>query len=572
MTYKIIIRFLITAILCSGIFLCSCAYNDLGLFTAAEEEISPINQRNSEKELNANSREFFLNAKEKQMNKNPLNDINVRKAIFYAIDREKIVSELFGEYNQIHNSLFSEDSYYYYQSWEKYNYNTEMAEEFLSRAGYGIDNPLYITIGSVSDSSTKEAIEEIIKDNLSSIGIKIWIFNKPAEEWYRDCVGKGEYELGIWSIYNFDGSNLDCSFGSGKIPPMVTEENTSCENFYWYSSEKADEILRKIKNESNIDIKKELFENLQEILADDAVVLPLYNRMFYIASNNEKLKNIDIKIINNEMIFNLENWILQEGENTEENVKEIVIGFGAKDYTLDNLFKTNYISNLLLKGLWEVNESGQYESIMVEEEFASDYDINTSPEKKVKVILKDEIYWEDGSTIKSEDVKYTYEILLENENLKIADKDLYKIQEIEVINEKEFNIIFRENIPDWKKLFGFILQQDSLAGKDMDNFSIEDIAANGPYKIERYISGEYLLLKKNDYYFKELPEIDYFKVVFNSDINNLISMLKSEEVDLLSIPFDINLIKSIEEDKDLDILIKPGNLIEHLALCLKPKE
>ncbi len=49
-------------------------------------------------------------------------------------------------------------------------------------------------------------------------------------------------------------------------------------------------------------------------------------------------------------------------------------------------------------------------------------------------------------------------------------------------------------------------------------------------------------------------------------------MLRDEEIDLLSIPIDLDLMKDLEENEDFNLLVKPGNLLEHLAICLKPKE
>jgi len=560
--------------ICSSVLLNSCLYDSNDLFTTLDEGSAVDSLDNSVEELDVNSKEFFLKSKEEQMNKNLLSDINLRKAIFYAIDRKKIVDELFGGYNHVHNSLFPEYSYYYSQSWEEYDYDLDKAEEFLNMAGYGVDNPVYITIGSISESNTKQTIEEIIKEDLDRIGIKLWIFNKPSEEWYMDCVGKGDYELGLWSIYNFDGSNLGCSFSSDKIPSMATDENKYCENFYWYSNPEVDGIIKDIESEEDIDIKKELFKNLQDILADDAVILPLYERMFYIVSNNEKLKNIDIDIKNNKLFFKLENWILndaKESENQESN--EVIIGFEGEDYGLNDLFDHDYIGDLLMKGLWEINEYGDYESVLVEEDNAAENVSGASNEEKVKVELKDGIFWEDGNPITSGDVKYTFDFIKENGIIAGSNLDLSKITGIEIIDDNEFYIIFSEDIKDWKKFFSFILlPEGALDEKNINDISIEDIVANGPYKIEEYVSDDFILLRKNSLYFREIPDIDYFKVVFDSDINNLIGMLKDKEVDLLVVPFDVSLIESLDEDESFNLLIKPGNMFEHLAICLKQKE
>src|SRR4030066_2537463 len=104
-----IIIFIFTLILVfTSIFLYSCEYNDMGLLTI-DDETGSINGEDNSIDSDVTAREFFLESKEKQKNENPLDDINIRKAIFYAIDRQRIVNELLGEYGDVPNSLFVKD-------------------------------------------------------------------------------------------------------------------------------------------------------------------------------------------------------------------------------------------------------------------------------------------------------------------------------------------------------------------------------------------------------------------------------------------------------------------------------
>ena len=97
-----------------------------------------------------------------------MNNLNVRKAIFYAIDRNRIVSELLGNYGTVLNSLFPAGADYYMDSWSQYDYDPITAKEFLGKAGYNESNPLLLTIGANSDSPSRQKIENIIKENLDA--------------------------------------------------------------------------------------------------------------------------------------------------------------------------------------------------------------------------------------------------------------------------------------------------------------------------------------------------------------------------------------------------------------------
>lgn len=570
---KITAFFIMAILMIASICLYSCENNDLGLFAMVEDESGIDYREVTIGESDIKSKDFFLELKEKQKDKNPLEDINIRKAMFHAIDRERIVYELYGDYNGVINSLFPVDSYYHNQSWDEYNYDKEKAAEYLRKAGYGIDNPLYITIGSTSNSDAKQMIEDMIKEDLREIGIEIWIFNRASEEWYRECVGKGEYELGIWSVYNFDGNCLINNFGSDKIPSMATEENKKCENFYWYKNEDVDDILKKIEITENNEKKRELLANIQDIIAGDAVILPIYSRIDAIVYNNKKVSDIDVSVKNNKIYFNIENWVFNnEGRVDEDETNEVIIGYHGDDYRLTNLFNKDYVSDLLVKGLWEIDENGEYEEILVEEVYSPEENFISSYNLEKRVVLKDEILWEDGSPITSGDVKYTIDAIKGSENISGIDEDYYKIEQIEVIDEKIFDILFKERVKNWEKLFGLVFPEGSLEDVDFTNLSIEDIVASGPYVVEEYVSEDYLLLKKNDFYFEETPDIDYFKILFDTSMNNLVAMLRDGEVDMLNPLFNLDLIKDLDEDEDFNLLIKPGNYMEHLAICLKPRE
>ena len=81
-----------------------------------------------------------------------------------------------------------------------------------------------------------------------------------------------------------------------------------------------------------------------------------------------------------------------------------------------------------------------------------------------------------------------------------------------------------------------------------------------------------LIFEINENYYGETPEIERLIIRFDPDINNLIAMLKEEEIDALNIPVDSELMAELEQSKNIKLLIKPGNLMEHLALSLKPSE
>lgn len=587
--YKILTVLIAGVIISFVLISCiSCSPEEMGLGLGFKDLDKNAQDKGEDigKASNIKSEEIFLELKNKQKDKNPLSNINVRKAIFYAIDREKIVKELLGDYGTVLNSLFTRDSIYYHPSWEEYSYDVNKAIEYLKKAGYGPENPLYLTIGSNDDSPSRKIIENLIKEDLERIGIQVWIFNKPSHEWYTNFVKKGNYELGIWALYTLNENDMECYFSSQKMPSMETVENINCRNFYWYSNKEADTILKKLSNENDRDKKIDLIYNLQERIASDAVILPLFSRIYSVAFNS-KIENLDIGLRDGNYLLNAEEWNIEEsgkenGKNSdgEDGAKEVIVGYKEEPYVLnpfitDDLY-TGYINSLVVVGLWEMNENGEYIPVLADE--TSDNATSEESVKytlKAKVKLREDAFWEDGTPVTSEDVRYTWLSVLEDESLF---KDLSyanqvkQIKDIEIIDKKQFNIIFTEYSKDWKKLFRYIFPKSKLEGRKIGYLFRNDIFGCGPYKLKEWIRGEYLLLEKNQYYFGKKPHIDYIKFLFNSDESYLISLLKDGEIDILNIPPDLELLKDLQENKNISVLVKQGNLWEHLAICLKSKE
>jgi len=568
--YFFIIIFCVTI---SSMLLLGCSVEDLGLLPSDDlnEEEDLLNNL----EVKLSDEDLFLEMKARQ-DKNQLSDIDIRKAIFHAVDRIRIVDELFGGYGQAASSLFPVGSPYWSESWSVYDYDLEKAKEYLLKTGYGIENPLYLTISSVDNSESKEIIEEIIKEDLKKIGINLWILNSPPKELYQDRICTGDYELGLWSMFVFDENDLNTSFASNKIPPMETEENANCENFYWYKSTEIDDLLKQTHNLNNPETKKDKVIEIQDILARDAVILPLYSRLFVLAYD-DSIRQIDLEILGEKPFLNIDSWKLPFGLEIPEGEKaEIIIGYESDQIDIINNFEKYFINDLVFSGLWKDNPDGTHEAALVENYVDSNEEYADPAGLTIDVNLKDGILWQDGEPITSYDVKYTFEYFLsfmeENEYISRIDEDYKKIKEISVIDDKRFIITFNETFDDWQKFFKQIYRNGSFDFYDPDSLPYEKIISNGPYKIVEYDRDGYLIFEINENYYGETPEIERLIIRFDQDINNLIAMLKAEEIDALSVPVDPELMAELEQSKNIKLMIKSGNLIEHLALSLKPSE
>lgn len=101
----------------------------------------------------------------------PLDDLRVRKAVQYAIDRERIIEEVCGGYADTTDGIFPEGLIGYApenQGWMKYD--PEEAKRLLKEAGIGSDYTIELAYGATADLSIQK-LTEIVQENLNAVGL-----------------------------------------------------------------------------------------------------------------------------------------------------------------------------------------------------------------------------------------------------------------------------------------------------------------------------------------------------------------------------------------------------------------
>ncbi len=111
------------------------------------------------------------------------NNLNFRRAIAHAIDRNRMVDNIYRGLGEPQNSPISAQSPFYDKSLTGYDYNPEKARELLKQAGFKytsdnklIDqegNPVKFTLLTNAGNKGREAMGAQIKEDLGAIGIQV---------------------------------------------------------------------------------------------------------------------------------------------------------------------------------------------------------------------------------------------------------------------------------------------------------------------------------------------------------------------------------------------------------------
>lgn len=134
--------------------------------------------------------------------------------------------------------------------------------------------------------------------------------------------------------------------------------------------------------------------------------------------------------------------------------------------------------------------------------------------------LTPDVKWHDGEPFSAEDVKWTFDQILSEEGF--AASSLADIEEVEVIDENTVN--FKLSEPNAGILSAIawhgtqIMPKHIYEGTDwLDNEANQHPIGTGPFKFKEHIPGDYLVLEKNEEYFKEGPYLDEVVVRFIPD-------------------------------------------------------
>ena len=161
-------------------------------------------------DLATRARDITLNA-----SRPALNDLRVRQAIAYAINKDEIVEGLTYGYEEVAELPFTPDSPYMDIELEThYNYDLEKANELLDEAGWVMNEStgirekdgetliLKLTMDSGFDS-LNQSLATLIQTQLGKVGIDLTITGLEQMEWYSGFMA-GDFDLTFWQPqYNY---------------------------------------------------------------------------------------------------------------------------------------------------------------------------------------------------------------------------------------------------------------------------------------------------------------------------------------------------------------------------------
>lgn len=204
--------------------------------------------------------------------KAPYDNVKVRQAMNYAIDRDEIVAGVYGAAGKPAKNPIPPTMWSYNDDIEAYAYNPEKAKELLAEAGYadGFETEIWAMPVARPYNPNGKKVAEIMQAQLAKVGIEVSII---SYDWgtYLDKTDMGEHQAAMlgWTGDNGDPDN----FLWVLLSEMAAEKPAGNISF-WKNSEFT-ALLSEAKEEMDIAKRTVLYRQAQVIFHEEAPWVPI---------------------------------------------------------------------------------------------------------------------------------------------------------------------------------------------------------------------------------------------------------------------------------------------------------
>ena len=200
-----------------------------------------------------------------------LKDVRVRQAIACAIDRRPLLQYIWRGFAQPASSVLPTQSWAYNSDATGFAYDPEKARQILDAAGYKAQNGVrfHLTMKTSTEESTR-LLAAVLQQQFRDVGIVLDIRTFEFATFLAD-VTTGSFQVYSlrWIGGNEDPDIFDTVFHSHNFPP--TGRNRG-----YYSNPRVDELIDQARRETNQSVRKRLYAEVQQILAQDVPYVNLW--------------------------------------------------------------------------------------------------------------------------------------------------------------------------------------------------------------------------------------------------------------------------------------------------------
>ncbi len=215
-----------------------------------------------------------------------LSDKMVRRAMLHALDRQRIIDDLWSGAAQIaHSNLSPKNAFYYNNDLPQYDFDPEAAAAMLDEAGWTLGSDgvrekdgakLTFTCTTITGDAARRPIAELAQQMLAEVGVDMQLAEAPVSSILEAMTGG-----------TMDSSLFNWTYGSTPEPdPYGTLHSKGGNNFNRYFNPEMDTLIEEGLKVVDPDARQPIYYQIQSMFVEDVPCLYLqFDQWINIFSN-----------------------------------------------------------------------------------------------------------------------------------------------------------------------------------------------------------------------------------------------------------------------------------------------
>ncbi|MEM7073833.1 MAG: ABC transporter substrate-binding protein [Pseudomonadota bacterium] len=214
-------------------------------------------------------------------NQAPFDDVNVRLALKYAINREEMVEKILFGYGSVGNDIpIGQGQLYYNNELEQKVYDPDKAKHYLKKAGLdSLDVKL-----SAADAAFVGAVDAgvLFQNSAKDAGINVEVVREPNDGYWSDVWMKKPFSAVYWGGRPVQDQMFSTAYSCG------ADWNDS----FW-CNDRFEELLVAARAELDPETRRQMYFEMQEIVAmDGGIIIPMFAN--YVFATTDKVHTPEV--------------------------------------------------------------------------------------------------------------------------------------------------------------------------------------------------------------------------------------------------------------------------------------
>ena len=156
---------------------------------------------------------------------------------------------------------------------------------------------------------------------------------------------------------------------------------------------------------------------------------------------------------------------------------------------------------------------------------AESWKIETGPEPEITFFLRKGVLWHDGKEFTAEDVKFTYDKIMDEKTNTVRRSDYELVKKAEVLDPYTFRVTYKQPFSPGLGTWGMgIIPKHLLEKEDINTTSFNrKPVGTGPFRFVEWVTDEKIVVEANPKYFEGRPKLDriIYRIIPDTSLNEM---------------------------------------------------